>query len=106
MKGASERGWDSFIQVCQQTNRVIEQFSFKKSMVDKFLDHRFLKTWTDSENWPGEQTVPALLNEIPGEKNGSNPSLLYYLVELIHGAKLASSKLYLENNPDSENAVT
>lgn len=68
MKGASERGWDSFIQVCQQTNRVIEQFSFKESMVDKFLDHRFLKTWTDSENWPGEQTVPALLTEIPGEK--------------------------------------
>ena len=65
-----------------------------------------LKSWTDSENWPGEETVPALLNEIPGEKKGSNPSLLYYLVELIHGAKLSSSKMYLENNLDSENAAT
>ena len=51
---------------------------FKESMVEKFLDRRFLKTRTDSENWPGEKTVPALLNEIADEKIGSNPSLLYY----------------------------
>ena len=67
-----------------------------------FLTIDSLKSWTDSENWPGEETVPALLNEIPG----SNPSLLYYLDELTHGAKLSSSKMYMENNLDSENAAT
>ena len=66
-----------------------------------FLTIDTLKSWRDSANWPGEETVPALLNEIPGEKIGSNPSLLYYLDELIHGANLSSSKMYLENNPDS-----
>ena len=50
----------------------------KESMLEKFLDRRFLKTRTDSENWPGEKTVPALLNEIADEKIGSNPSLPYY----------------------------
>ena len=44
-------------------------------MVEKFLDRRFLKTRTDSENWPGEETVPALLNEISGEKSWVSPVL-------------------------------
>lgn len=44
-------------------------------MVEKFLDRRFLKTRTDSENWPGKETVPALLNEISGEKSWVSPVL-------------------------------
>ena len=49
-------------------------------MVEKFLDRRFLKTRTNSENWPGEETVPALLNEIPGEKLGlTRPSYTTWL---------------------------
>ena len=71
-----------------------------------FLTIDSLKSWTYSENWPGEETVRVLLNEVPGEKIWPNPPLLYYLDERIHGTKLWSSKMYLENNPDRERAVT